>query len=85
MLSYECYALVRDIVEAHEQPPIQVKGISRDVVPYVVDGLLDAAGKTVRVLNLHAKGLDLYLDPSQITPEEAERLRQALRTALDGR
>jgi class 3 adenylate cyclase len=83
VLSYETYAVVRDIVSAHEQPPIRVKGITRDVVPYVVDGLLDASGQTVRVVNVHARGLDLYLDPSQLSAEDAERLRRILRDALD--
>jgi adenylate cyclase len=83
VLSYETYALVRDIVSAHEQPPIRVKGINRDVVPYIVDGVLDAAGETIRVVNVHAPGIDFYLDPSKISTEEAERVRQVLRDALD--
>ena len=83
VLSYETYALVRDVVAATAQPPIRVKGISRDVVPYVVDGLIDAAGKTVRVVNVHAPGLDLYFDPAKIAGEDAERVRAALRNALD--
>jgi adenylate cyclase len=83
VLSYETYAVVRDIVAAHQQPPMRVKGINRDVVPYVVDGLLDASGQTVRVVNVHARGLDLYLDPSQLSADDAERLRGILREALD--
>ena len=83
VISYETYALVRDIVAAHEQPPIRVKGISRDVVPYVIDGLLDADGRTVRVVNVHAPGLDLYLDPAKVSGEEADRIRRLLREALD--
>jgi adenylate cyclase len=73
---------VRDIVSAHDLPPIRVKGINRDVIPYVVDGLLADDGATVRVVNIHAPGLDLYLDPTQITSEEAERIRRLLRDAL---
>jgi class 3 adenylate cyclase len=82
VLSYETYALVRNIVSAREQPAIRVKGINRDVIPFVIDGLLDAAGTTVRIVNVHAPGLDLYLDPSQITSEDAERVRKILRDAL---
>jgi adenylate cyclase len=82
VLSYETYALVRDIVSAREQPAIRVKGINRDVIPFVIDGLLDGAGTTIRIVNVHAPGLDLYLDPSQITSEEAERVRKILRDAL---
>ena len=39
-LSYETYALVRDMVRARPLPPIAMKGISREVVPYSVEGLL---------------------------------------------
>jgi len=48
--SYETYALVRDIVAAHALPPITMKGINREVVPYEVDGMLDAAGQKIRIL-----------------------------------
>ncbi|TIL80283.1 MAG: adenylate/guanylate cyclase domain-containing protein, partial [Mesorhizobium sp.] len=39
-LSYETYALVRDLVRARPLAPIAMKGISREVVPYEVEGLL---------------------------------------------
>ncbi len=41
VMSYESYALVRDVVRAHPLPPITMKGISREVVPYAVDGLAE--------------------------------------------
>ena len=41
VVSYETYALVRDMVAARTLAPISMKGISREVVPYVVEGLLD--------------------------------------------
>jgi hypothetical protein len=83
VLSYETYALVRDAVAAQKQPPIRVKGISRDVIPYVVDGLLGASGEVVRIVKLHERGLELYFDPSQVTSEDADRIRKALQDALD--
>jgi class 3 adenylate cyclase len=33
VISYETYALVRDMVVAHALPPITMKGISREVIP----------------------------------------------------
>ena len=39
VVSYETYALVRDIVVAQALPPITMKGISREVVPYAVKGI----------------------------------------------
>src|SRR5215204_4188209 len=39
-LSYQTYALVSDLVRARSLPAIKMKGISREVVPYAVEGLL---------------------------------------------
>src|SRR5215210_4492972 len=39
-LSYETYALVRDMVRARPLEAIVMKGIKREIVPYAVEGLL---------------------------------------------
>src|SRR5262245_61557378 len=44
VISYETYSLVRDTLVAHPLPPIMVKGISREIVPYAVEAVLDEAG-----------------------------------------
>jgi class 3 adenylate cyclase len=80
VISYETYALVRDFVEAHPLPPIRMKGISREVIPYAIDGLRDASPD---VFSEHAPGVELYIDPSQLDDAEAERVRVRLRAALD--
>ena len=66
VISYETYALVRDMLVAHALPPIQMKGISRAVVPYVVDGVLEPPGDKVEIFSEHMTGLDFYLDPSMV-------------------
>jgi class 3 adenylate cyclase len=43
VISYETFALVSDVVAAHPLPPILMKGISREVVPYLVDDVLDTS------------------------------------------
>jgi len=55
VISYETYALVRDMLVAHPLPPITMKGISREVVPYAVEGMLDEAGQKVEVLSEHIR------------------------------
>ena len=45
-MSYETWALVRDIVWL---PPVAMKGIGWKVVPYLVDGPVDAAGNGAEV------------------------------------
>ena len=62
VLSYETYALVRDIVRAHPLPPITMKGISREVVPYAVDGLVGEIEQRAQVISEHATGVDIFLD-----------------------
>jgi class 3 adenylate cyclase len=82
VVSYETYALVRDIVAAHALAPTSMKGISRAVVPYEIDGLLDADGATVQVFSEHGDGLDLYLDLGRIDAGAADALRSVLHEAI---
>jgi adenylate cyclase len=83
VISYETYALVRPILVAHPLPPITMKGISREVVPYVVEGLLDASGKKMEIFSEHLTGVDFYLDPAMIDAKTADRVRDVLREALE--
>jgi hypothetical protein len=82
VVSYETYALVRDILVAHALPPITMKGISREVVPYAVEGLLDAMGQKVEIFSEHMMGLDFYLDPTMVNVGSAERIRKVLQNAI---
>jgi adenylate cyclase len=82
VVSYETYALVRDIVVAQALPPITMKGISREVVPYAVNGILSAGGKPSHVFSEHVAGLDFYLDAEMIDAESAVRVRKVLEDAL---
>ena len=82
VISYEAYALVREIVVARALPPISMKGISRQVVPYAVEGLMDEAGATQRVFSEHMTGLDFYLDPGAVDEAAAAHIRTLLQSAL---
>jgi adenylate cyclase len=85
VVSYETYALVRGTVRAHALPPIRVKGISRDVVPYMIDGYIDGPeGPTV--FSEHGNGIEFYLDVHAVADPQSARtiLEDALR-ALDER
>jgi class 3 adenylate cyclase len=82
VISYEAYAFVRDSVVARALPPITMKGISREVVPYLVSGILDASGKTVQVFSEHMPGLEFYLNASMIDAAKAPQIRGLLRDAL---
>ncbi|WP_377119265.1 adenylate/guanylate cyclase domain-containing protein [Microvirga arabica] len=81
-LSYETYAVVRDLVRARPLPPIAMKGISREVVPYAVEGLLGELAQRPQVISEHATGLDLFLDLEALDEKSAERAQQRLAEAL---
>lgn len=83
VVSYETYALVRDIVAGHALAPVSMKGIAREVVPYAIDGLLDEDGGTVQVFSQHGDGLDLYLDLGRIDADSAQSLREVLNQAIN--
>jgi class 3 adenylate cyclase len=83
VVSEETFTLVRDIVAGHPLPALTIRGFRREIVPYVIDALLDAAGKPKHVFTEHAAGLDLYLDLDRIDTAESERLRGVLADALD--
>jgi adenylate cyclase len=82
VMSYETYALTRDMVDAHALPPITMKGISREVIPFMVDGVVDASGRKIEVFREHLPGLDFYLDPSMVDANRAEDIRTLLQDAL---
>ncbi len=82
VISYEAYALVKDIVDAHPLPPITMKGIQREIVPYAIDGLMLGADHKSRVLSEHLAGLDLHLDMARLEPADRSRVIAALKEAI---
>ena len=82
VVSYETYSFVRDIVAAQALVPITMKGISREIVPYAVSGILDPENKGTRVFSEHLTGADFYLNANMIDASEARRLRKVLQDAL---
>ena len=83
VLSYETYALVRDRVSAHALGEIRMKGISRPVVPYQVDGTLDASGAELPALSENNLGFTMYMDVGSLAPQEKERARLVLTEAME--
>jgi len=81
-LSYETYALVRDLVRARPLEPIAMKGISREIVPYRVEGLLGELAQGQQVISEHLTGLDLFLDLEALDRAGIERAKRRLAEAL---
>ena len=82
VVSYETYALVRDIVVAQQLNPIAMKGISREVNPYAIRSVLDSTGKSVEVFSEHLAGLDFYFNAGMIDSTDAKHVRNVLEDAL---
>jgi hypothetical protein len=59
-----------------------MKGISREIVPYAVEGMLDAMGQKVEIFSEHMMGLDFYLDPSMVNVGSADKIRALLQNAI---
>ena len=82
ILSYETYVCVRDLVAAHALAPLTMKGISREIVPYLVEGYLDVAAEKSPVFSAHMKGVDFYLDPNAVDAAAGAHMREVLKDAL---
>ncbi|HEX2830564.1 MAG TPA: adenylate/guanylate cyclase domain-containing protein [Burkholderiales bacterium] len=82
VISYETYALVQDVVSATALPPVTLKGIGREVVPYVVEGVRSRADEA-KVVSGQTAGLTLYLDPSKVDGDAKGRVRELLTRALE--
>jgi adenylate cyclase len=81
VVSYETFALTRDIIVARPLPPITMKGIDREFIPYCVEKVLDTGAKGEVIIE-HMTGLDFYLDPSIVDEQGADRIRSVLGDAL---
>jgi adenylate cyclase len=82
VISYETFALVNDVIISHALPAITMKGISREVIPYAVDSMIDRSADKGGVVIERMPGLDLYLDPSVVKSADTERVRSVLLGAL---
>jgi class 3 adenylate cyclase len=82
VMSYETYALVNDMVRARPLPPITVKGIGREIVPYEFQGMVDELSQRPSVISERGTGLDLFLDLETMDNATVARTRRLLRQAL---
>lgn len=82
VVSYETYALVRDVVVGQALPQVSMKGLAREVVPYAIQGLSDAEGAAIQVFSEHAVGIDLYLDIGRLNNATLASARTVLMNAI---
>jgi hypothetical protein len=59
-----------------------MKGVGREIEPYVVKGLLDGHGGGREIFSAHLKGVDFFMDPAAVGAEALPRVRELLHRAL---
>ena len=84
VLSHETYVLVADMVDAHALETFEMKGITRDIVPYAVDNFRERAAGSSRTYSEQAPGLDLKIDLDLLDTEAARRARDLIERILAG-
>lgn len=75
LLSFETYALVKDIVEAYEQAPMRVKGIAREVRPFAVTHIYDNELSSRKYIYKERYGLKLLADLERL---QGDDLKEAI-------
>lgn len=80
VVSYETYALVQDMAQVRKLEPVRVKGINREVVPYVVEG--EAVEAPDGVFNAYGNGMNVFIDIDMLNDGDAQRLKGTLQNAI---
>jgi class 3 adenylate cyclase len=83
VMSYETYALVQDRVQARPLEPITLKGINRQVVPYVIEDIYENGSRAeTDILETMSERLHLHVDLTDLEATEGEEIETALEAVL---
>ena len=82
LISYETYALVKDVVYCERREPIVAKGISEPVQTYIVVDLLENLDKSKIRIEEHMDGFNFSVEMSKLTPKTREVVIKTLENAL---
>ena len=82
MMSYETYALVRDVVAAEERGAMRAKGIAGEVKVYAVLDPTGSSDAERRVLRRERPGMRLLVDLDKLAPAEREAAIRDLEEVL---
>jgi class 3 adenylate cyclase len=76
LLSYETYAVVRDMVDADERPSIEAKGIRREIRPFALTNFFESSAED-RYIRCDRDGLSIRIDLRKLSDEDrGETLEQ---------
>jgi class 3 adenylate cyclase len=82
LLSYETYALVRDIVDAEERPSIDAKGIRREIRPFALGNFLDPSDGD-RFIRCDGDGVSIRIDLQKLSDEDKRDTLEQLAEIMD--
>ncbi len=72
LLSYETYAVVRDMVDAEERPSIEAKGIRREIRPFALTNFFDRSEED-RYIRCDRDGLSIRIDLNKLSDEDKQQ------------
>ena len=82
LLSFETYALVRDIVDAEERPSIEAKGIRREICPFALVNYLDQSGED-RFIRCNRDGVSIRIDLKKLSDENRQEALKLLAEVME--
>ena len=82
LLSFETFALVRDIVDAEERPSIEAKGIRREIRPYALVNYLDQSGED-RFIRCNRDGVSIRIDLKKLSDENRQEALKLLAEVME--
>ena len=82
LLSYETFALVRDIVDAEERPSIEAKGIRREIRPFALVNYLDQSGED-RFIRCNRDGVSIRIDLKKLSDENRQEALKQLAEVME--
>lgn len=77
LLSYETYAVVRDMVDAEERPSIEAKGIRREIRPFALKNFFDRSEED-RYIRCDRDGLSIRIDLNKLSDEDRQETLEQL-------
>lgn len=83
LISYETYALIKDVIKCDEHGKIQVKGFAYPIATYLVDNAFDLLGSKSTKIREDRPNFKLSLDLDSMTQTDRAQAAATLRAALD--
>lgn len=78
LISEHTYQLVKNEVDAVPQEPIHVKGISKPITPYKVEGIFDDLDQGRTYVRSESEDMRLFIDLRQLSSERRHEIAEEL-------